>query len=74
MEDGEVMAEVAGHVRRPTPEHELNGLNFDETDSRHNRATHQGWTPVDGNSGPMNEETWEKSGDFPDGPGPWRQT
>jgi len=67
------MAEVSGHVRRPTPDRPLNGLNYSETDNRHTRATHRGWTPVDSGSGEMNERTWEKTSDFPDSP-PWKQT
>lgn len=68
------MAEVSGHIRRPTPESPLNGLNFSETDGRHVRATGAGWHPVDGGSGCMDPQTFEKTSSFPDGPGVWRQT
>lgn len=65
---------VSGKVKRPSPSNELGGLNYNETDNRHTIATHKGWTPVDGNSGPMNPATWEKSGDFENGPAPFKQT
>lgn len=68
------MAGVSGPIRRPSPGSPLNGLNYSETDSRHTKASGQGWESVDGNSGTMDEHTWEKSGSFPDGPGAWRQT
>jgi hypothetical protein len=32
------------------------------------------WVSVDGNSGPASMESGAATGDFEDGPGPWKQT
>lgn len=48
--------------------------NYNATDGRHNRADHQGWPSIDGNSGCGAEGDFIASERFHDGPGPWRQT
>jgi len=37
-------------------------------------ATIAGWKSVDSNSGPASMSTGQASGDFEDGPAPWKQT
>jgi hypothetical protein len=69
------MAEVAGHIRRPGPGHELHTAHYSATDSRHNRETGYGpWASVDARSGPVQHDDLEAVSRFPDGPGTWRQT
>jgi hypothetical protein len=48
--------------------------NYNATDGRHNKADHQGWPSVDGNSGGNVGEDGQAHSRFPDGPGKWRQT
>ena len=49
---------------------EIPGQPWDATSD----ATVSGWKSVDANSGPASFETGKATGDFEDGPGPWRQT
>jgi hypothetical protein len=68
-----------GKVTEPHPDsREANprpNENYNATDGRHNKADHQGWPSIDGNSGETSQTDFaDKSGRFPDGPGPWRQT
>jgi hypothetical protein len=60
---------VAGREASPTPNE-----NYNATDGRHNKADHQGWPSIDGNSGTDVGEDGQAHGRFPDGPGKWRQT
>jgi hypothetical protein len=61
----------SGTVQSP---HNVHSENYNATDGRHNKADHQGWPSVDGNSGTDVGEDGAAHGRFPDGPGPWRQT
>ena len=48
--------------------------NYNATDGRHNKADHQGWPSVDGNSGGDVGSDGKAHSRFSDGPGKWRQT
>jgi hypothetical protein len=48
----------------------VTGQPWDATTSE----TVAGWKPVDANSGPASFETGQATGEFEDGPGPWKQT
>lgn len=48
--------------------------NYNATDGRHNKADHQGWPSIDGNSGGDVGEDGKAHSKFQDGPGKWRQT
>lgn len=65
---------AAGEVSHPHVGGGGHMENYNATDGRHNRADHQGWPSVDGNSGVASTEDFGRTGSFPDGPGAWRQT
>jgi hypothetical protein len=67
----------SGQVEQPNENGSDSGRNenYNATDGRHNKADHQGWPSVDGNGGETSQHDFaDKTGSFPDGPGPWRQT
>lgn len=66
----------SGTVEQPNEHGSASGRNenYNATDGRHNKADHQGWPSVDGNSGEDVDESGHATRRFPDGPGKWRQT
>lgn len=67
----------SGQVEQPNEQGSDSGRNenYNATDGRHNKADHQGWPSIDSNSGETSQNDFaDKTGRFPDGPGPWRQT
>jgi hypothetical protein len=73
-----IAAEAEGKVTEPHPgSREANprpNENYNASDGRHNKADHQGWPSIDGNSGEGVGEDGKATRRFPDGPGVWRQT
>lgn len=71
-----IAAEAEGAVteQHPSGGDGTRNENYNATDGRHNKADHQGWPSIDGNSGCDVGEDGQAHGRFPDGPGPWRQT
>ena len=73
-----IAAEAEGAVIEPHPDsreaHPRPSENYNATDGRHNKADHQGWPSIDGNSGGDVGEDGQAHSRFPDGPGKWRQT
>lgn len=80
MTDGKTVAREEGAVTQPKADNRTAGprhdVNYDATDSRHNReAGLAPWDSVDVNSGPTSDTDFDSlAGRFEDGPGAWRQT
>jgi hypothetical protein len=74
-----IAADEEGQITKPRPNNRdatagRHDESYDATDGRHNRADHQGWHSVDGDSGCDAEDGFIARGRFEDGPGVWRQT
>jgi hypothetical protein len=61
------MAEAPSPITSPPP---VPGQPWDATTS----GTVSGWKSVDSGSGPASWQSGEATGDFEEGPGPWKQT